>query len=200
MAYPTTGSTLNSKISTGLSTQIVVKVNAVTIGAIQTLTIDQTRPTRVVGEVGLDGILEIVPNAPTTYKADINRIVFDRLRLTEAFARGFINIKSQTVPFDIVIIDRTSGEDDSAIIHQLVNCWFTSYKPEFKASDYILSEQAGIVFEDIRTTLGNSAESAVTGGARGISFQRNAREQQTDAGSYRGSLDVSDLINQTFES
>ncbi len=110
--YPTSGSTLTSSISTGLSTQIIVKVGTETVGAIQTLSINQDRNIERVKEVGLDGVLELVPSKATTYDITVNRIVFDRLRLPEAFARGFINIKSQLVPFDIEIIDRTNGSLD----------------------------------------------------------------------------------------
>lgn len=197
--YPTTGSTLTSKISTGLSTQIVVKVGTDTVGAIQSLAITQNRPIERVKEVGLDGTLEAVPNQPTTYDVRVTRIVFDRLRLPEAFMRGFINIKSQTVPFDIQIIDNTNGSDDGAVVHTLKNCWFNSYNPKFEAGNYILSEDAGIICEDISTTLGTSGESAVQGGARGVNYEVNARERSTDSGNYRGSMDVADLINQVFE-
>jgi hypothetical protein len=93
--YPTTGSTLNSSISTGLSTQIIIKVGTETIGAVQRLQVTQTRNLERIKEVGLDGILEIVPRQPTEFEARVTRIVFDRLRLPEAFARGFINIKAQ---------------------------------------------------------------------------------------------------------
>ena len=59
--YPTSGSSLNSQISTSLSTQIVVKVGTETVGAIQSISIEQTRNIERVKELGLDGNLpEIV--------------------------------------------------------------------------------------------------------------------------------------------
>lgn len=204
--YPTSGSTLTSSISTGLSTQIIVKVGTETVGAIQTLTITQARGVERVKEVGLDGVLELVPNNATTYEIAVTRVVFDRLRLPEAFARGFINIKSQLVPFDIEIIDRTNGENDGAITHKLVNCWFTNYRPSYKSDNYIITEDATIYCEDMISTVGGSEANAAQGGSRGINFQVNERERATDRGSggsgggggFRGTLDVADLINQTF--
>lgn len=199
--YPTTGSTLSSNISTGLSTQIIVRVGTETVGAIQQLQITQTRSLYRARELGLDGVMEIVPNNSTEYQATLSRIVFDRLRLPEAFARGFINIKAQTLPFTIDIIDRTNGDEDSgaAIVHRLVNCWFNTYSPRYEANNFIISEDATIYFEDISSTLSGSDANAVQGGARGINFQVNPRERSTDKGNFRGSMDVSNIINQAFE-
>lgn len=207
MVYPLTGSTIDSNISTGLSTQILVKVGTENVGAIQNLSIQQRRSLYRSREVGLDGILEIVPNNSTEYSANITRIVFDRLRLPEAFSRGFINIKSQVLPFDILIIDRTNGETDGAVNHRLQHCWFTSYNPTYQADNFIISEQAEIWIEDISSTLGSSDTNAAIGGARGVNFDVNTRERATDRGAggsdlgagFRGTLDVSDLINQSFE-
>lgn len=206
--YPTTGSTLRSNISTGLSTQLLIKIENETVGAVQSLSITHNRGLFRVPEIGLDGFLEIVPNKPTEYQATVTRIVFDRLRLPEAFKRGFINIKSQLLPFDIQIIDRTNGDDEGAVVHTLVNCWFQSYNPKYNAGDFIVQEDATILFEDIRTTLGTSQNTAVIGGARGIQPQTDTygRETATDAGAggavpgagYRGTLDVANITNAAF--
>lgn len=207
--YPLTGSTLNSSISAGLSTQILIKVDNEPVGAIQSINITQNRGLQRIPEVGLDGILEIVPNKATEYSATITRIYFDRLRLPEAFKRGFINIKSQLIPFDIQIMDRTNGDNEGLVVHTLENCWFSAYSPRYQAENFIIQEEATIWIEDIRTTLGNSQSSAVTGGARGIIPQTDTfgRERATDAGAgglnpgsgYRGTMDVSNLINAAFD-
>jgi len=208
VSYPLTGSNLNSNISTGLSTQILIKVDNEAVGAIQSINITQNRGLERVKEVGLDGILEIVPNKATEYEANITRVVFDRLRLTEAFKRGFINIKSQLIPFDIQIIDRTAGDTDGAVVHTLENCWFSRYSPKYQADNFIIQEDAQILIEDIRTNLGSTQNSAVIGGSRGIQPQTDTfgRETATDSGSggatpgagYRGSMDVSNLTNAVF--
>lgn len=207
MVYPTSGSNLSGRISTGLSTQIIVKVNNETVGAIQQLSINHNRNLYRVPELGLDGFLEVVPNNPTTYDISVNRIVFDRLRLPEAFSRGFVNIKSQLIPFDILIIDRSNGDGEGAVVTTLSRNWFKSYSVKYGADNYIITEDAGLVCEDIYTTLGSSNQSAATGGDRGLNFDRNAREQDTDRGGggvnggsgFRGTLDVENLMNQVFE-
>jgi hypothetical protein len=181
-----------------------VKVGTVTVGAIQNITVNQTRDLERVKEIGLDGVLEIVPRAPTQYEATITRIVFDRLRLPESFARAFINIKSQLLPFDIEIIDRTNGDGEGAVVHRLSKCWFNRYSPRYQADNFIIQEEATLWIEDISSNLGNTQTSAVTGGARGIPYAKDSlnREQQTDSGAggegdgggFRGTMDVSGII------
>jgi len=188
MAYPQTGSNLSGTISTGLSTQIVVKVDNKPVGAIQSLTINQKRNIQRVKEVGLDGILELVPNQPAEYDITVDRIVFDKIRMTEAFQRGFINIKSQLVPFDIDIIDNTAGGD--GIVHTLKRCWFSAYSPKYTANDFIISQSATILCEDIGTTLGTSDKFVAQGGIKpGYSTGGSSREQDADIGKRRGSMD-----------
>ena len=207
--YPSSGSTLKSNISTGLSTQIIVKVGTETVGAIQKLSINHNRNIERVKEVGLDGILELVPNQPTQYDITVNRIVFDRLRLPEAFSRGFINIKSQLLGFDILIIDRSNGDGEGIVMHKLVGCWFSKYNTNYDSGNYIITEDATILCEDIVSNLGGSDANAATGGTRGINYEVDTygRERATDRGAgglgggggFRGTMDVAGLVNAAFE-
>lgn len=194
--YPITGSTLNSKISTGLSTQIIIKAGTETVGAIQNLSVKQNRPLKRIAEVGLDGVLEITPHATTTVDLTVNRIVFDQLSVTEAFSRGFVNAKSQRVPFEILVIDRTAGDDSLSVVHKFTNCWFQSINVTYKADDYIIAQDATIWAEDVSTT--RNSENAAEGGSRGINYQIEARERNTDKGSYRGTMDASGIIDAAF--
>lgn len=196
MAYPITGSTLNSKISTGLSTQIIIKCGTETVGAIQSLSAKQNRPLERVKELGLDGTLEIVPRSLTEVTLDVKRVVFDQLSLSEAFARGFINIKSQRIPFEILVIDRTAGDDSLAVINNYINCWFTSMNVDYNADNYIIMQNASLWAEDVSTT--RNSENAAQGGARGINYQKEERERDTDKGKYRGTMDASGIINAAF--
>ena len=200
MTYPQTGSTLSGTVSTGLSTQIVVKVDNTTVGAIQRLTVNQNRALERVKELGLDGILEIVPRSPTEFEISVTRIVFDKLRLPEAFARGFINIKAQMIPFDIEVIDNTGGENN--VIHKFTRCWFTRYNPTYNADNFIISEEATIWCEDISSTIGTGSDNAAVGGARGIPFAEYTRERSTDRGEQRGTMDqvgIFDITKAAFE-
>jgi len=200
--YPYTGSSLAGAINTGLSTQILVKVDNVTVGAIQSLEIRHSRALERVKELGTDGILEIVPNRATEYTVTVTRIVFDKMRLPEAFARGFVNIKSQLIPFDIVIIDKSNGADPSTFVtHILSRCWFTGYNPKYDATSFIISESAELWCEDISTTLGTSAENGAIHGNFVTENHETEFEADRGAGGRRGTMDVPgifDITRQAF--
>jgi hypothetical protein len=86
------------------------------VGAIQSFNESQTRSVKAISEIGTDGIIELVPSGPTTVKLTINRMYFDGLSLPEAFSRGFRNLQSQRISFDIVVIDQFTGTGNDAII------------------------------------------------------------------------------------
>jgi hypothetical protein len=150
-------------------------------------------------EIGTDGIIEIHPKGAAKISVSVQRVVFDGLRLPEAFARGFINIQSQRIPFNIEIIDRSdSVEIGDAVVSTLNNCWFKNYSPTFTAESFIIREQADIACEYI-TTMRN-AISAVQGGKRGVAFDFDTVERNTDVKGIRGRLDsagisATDMIN-----
>jgi len=196
MVYPTSGSSLNSKIRSGLSTQITIKVGRATVGAIQRLQIQQNREMLIWEEIGTDGVVEIHPKGAAKISLDVVRIVFDELRMTEAFARGFINLQAQRVPFDIHIIDRASSVNElDAIIHVFHNCWFKSYSPAYNADNFIVSENAALVCEYV--TSSRQGQSVVTGGTRGITYEYDTVERSTDVNGQRGRLDSAGLLTRT---
>jgi len=192
MLYPTTGSTITPNIHSGLSTQIVVKVGRTTVGAIQRLQISQTREMSTWEEIGTDGVVEIHPKNATKIDIQVTRMVFDELRITEAFSRGFVNLQAQRVPFDIQIIDKmASRTKEDAVIHIFNNCWFKDYSPAYQSDNFLISERAGITCEYVTTM--RRGHSAVTGGARGISYEYDTVERATDVKGQRGRLDSADF-------
>lgn len=197
--YPKTGSTLQSNISAGLSTQIVVKVGSDTVGAVQTLEVTQNRPLTRIVELGLDGTLELVPTQRTEVTLTVRRVVFDRLRLPEAFERGFVNIHAQRLPFDILVIDQTGGDGDLAVTHHYVNCWFQAYSTPYNADNYLITESATIQAETVSSRLGASANAA-QGGSRDMKPQIEQIEREADIGNRRGTLDAPGLITAAFSS
>lgn len=197
--YPKTGSTLQSNISTSLSTQIVVKVGSDTVGAIQTLEVRQNRPLTRLVELGLDGTLEIVPTQRTEVTLTVRRVVFDRLRMTEAFERGYVNIHAQRLPFDILVIDQTGGDGELAVTHHYVNCWFQDLSTPYNADNYIITESATIWAETVNSRLGASANVA-QGGSRDMKPQIEQIEREADIGNRRGTLDAPGLITAAFSS
>lgn len=173
----------NKRIQAGLSTQIVIQVedegdgNKYTIGAIQSLSITESRSIETIKEVGTDANVGIVPVSPTSYTASLNRIVFDFQRLPQALQREYRHINSQRRAFDIVITDynpyiqgpngpaasaddsgggSTDITDEGAVTEgattfstRLKNCWFNNLRIEFSSSNFMITESAEITFQAI---------------------------------------------------
>lgn len=197
MAYPNTGSTLlgpngTNKTSTGISTNIVIKVGPNTVGAVQTLSITENRPISMVDEVGTDGHIDSVPNKSTDVSGSCERIRFDRMRISEAFSRGFVHVAAQRVPFDIVIIDNWNGDGNSALITTVKNVWIEQITYSYKVSDWVITDQMNWKAETIYTTLANG--NSATGGERNLAIAQDPIEQSTDVGGRRGSLDAPGIL------
>jgi len=201
--YPNTGSILDSKTRTGLSTQIAILVNGTPVGAVQSFKESQTRAAKEIGEVGTDGFIEIVPQSQTKISLTLNRIVFDGLSLTEAFSRGFRNIAAQRIPFDIVVIDKFSSSNDSDwIVTTYHNCWFTSLGKAYNATDYVITEDAQVSAEYMSTARADDAvgRSGPIEGLRQVNADKDDVEMNADAGidGRRGSLDYNGIFEAAF--
>ena len=197
--YPNSGSILDSHTRTALSTQIIIMVNNEPVGAVQSFKESQDRTIERVFEIGLDGTVELVPTKPAEIGLSVSRIVYDGLSLTESMARGFRNVQAQRIPFDIVVIDQYTGTDDDAVITTYENCWFESIGKTYDASNFIITEDASIKVENIRTLRGGEAValSQGVGGSRQINAQIDQVELFADSGR-RGSLDFANLISAAF--
>lgn len=138
-------------IQAGLSALIEISVAGEKIGAIQELTTSEARGLERIQEVGTDGIIEVVPIEATKVDLRASRLVFERLRITEAFARAFQHIQAQTVPFRITVKQfngRPGGaggeENISTRTTYYENCWFTSMDSSYKSGAYLITENAQI--------------------------------------------------------
>lgn len=191
----TLGNGLN-KTSTGLSTNIIILVGTLPVGAIQSISVNESRPIIQIKEVGTDGIIDSVPNGATTISGSCTRIRFDRLRLAEAFGRGFLHLASQQYAFDITLIDRQKENTASQIVTTIKNVWFESLNYSLSADNYLISETSNWKAETIYSVLGGGgATPAAVGGERGITYYNNRIERATDTGKRRGSMDASGLID-----
>jgi hypothetical protein len=209
VTFPNTGTQLDQgQTNSGLSTQIIIKVGTVAVGALQSFEVRQTRGIARIKEIGTDGVIEAVPNAATEYEITANRMVFDQLRLPEAFTRGFRFIHSQRVPFDIEIYDISSvnppaGEpsrSNGLVVMTYKNCWFSQYSTPYNSDNYLITESATIVAETGFVNETGAPQLASVGGIRGYTPQTDAQaiESSSNAGSRRGALDASGLINSLF--
>lgn len=217
---PNTGSTLTlnngvNKTSTALSTNIVILVNNQAVGAVQTLSITERRSIRGISEVGTDGMIDSAPTASTDITGRCSRIRFDRLRIAEAFGRGFIHVASQVYPFDIVVLDKQKRDKANQISTVIKNVWIESIDYAYNQNDWIITDNMSWKAETIYSTLiggGSTVPSVAVGGERGILHfgggkngvgtivmgdGANNIEQLVDTGSSarRGSMDAAGIID-----
>jgi hypothetical protein len=208
---PNTGSTLSNnttnKTSTALSTNILIMVGNIAVGAVQKLNITESRDVEMISEVGTDGMIDSTPKSSTKITGGCTRVRFDRLRIAEAFGRGFTHIQSQAYPFDIVIIDKQKANAGSQIVTVIKNVWITSISYSYNHDNWVITDDMNWTAETIYSHLaGGNANPVATGGERGfapsiiqgsIGGQAVNIEQLTDTGANgrRGSLDAEGLID-----
>jgi len=202
--FPNTGTNVNAghRTNSGLSTQIIIKVYNSPVGALQNLSVTQTRGLQRISELGTDGVIEIVPNSATQYELTASRIVFDQLRLPESFSRGFRFIAAQRIPFDIDIIDisgtdpNSPDDDGNKVVMTYKNCWFTRYETPYAADNYIITESATMWCETAYLV-----QVGRDGSLRPVDRQVDSAgvEQEVNSGRRLGSLDAAGLISSLFE-
>lgn len=201
MQAPNTNSTLSlpdgrNKTSTGISTNIIILVNNTPVGAVQSLAITERRPIRMIDEVGTDGHVDSVPNQSTNVTGTCQRVRFDRLRIAEAFSRGFVHAKSQQYPFDLIILDKQKRDQGSQISTIIKNVWISEISYTYQVSDWVITDTMNWEAEDIFSILNNGSNVPVAvGGELGIKHSQIPTETLADTGARRGSLDGAGLID-----
>ena len=167
----------------------------------------------MIDEVGTDGHIDSVPNVSTNITGTCQRVRFDRLRITEAFSRGFVHVASQVYPFDIVILDKQKRDQGSQISTVIKNVWISGLDYTYQISDWVITDSMTWEAETIFSVLNNgSSQPVAVGGERGITHMGAGPngilniqsgdgivniEQLTDTGANgrRGSLDAAGLID-----
>lgn len=220
MSYLYTGSSQSQAVDAGLSTQILIQVDGQSVGAIQSFAPTQNRSIRDIDEIGTDGVIELVPNQSTKHSITVTRLVFDKKTLPESFSRGFLNIHSQRIPFDILVYDFSNAEADTSpeadplsldagssfdaaldatgvITTVYENCWFSSLATTYSAGDYLISQNATIRAEFVHSFADGQTNVPAS---RGQPALDDALERLADVGR-RGSLDARGLgrITETFQ-
>jgi hypothetical protein len=202
-----TGSTLGfdsgvNKTSTAISTNIIIMVDKNPVGAVQSLTINENRAIKMIDEIGTDGHIDSVPHQSTNISGTCQRIRFDRLRIAEAFGRGYIHNASQAYPFDIVIIDKQKRSQALQVSTVIKNVWIEGIDYQYQTSDWVISETMRWKAETIFSFLngGSNISSGVNvakGGEINLPFSNISIEREADTGANgrRGSLDAAGLID-----
>lgn len=198
---PNTGSILSNsdgtnKTSTSLSTHMIIMVNGKSIGALQKLTISESAGIKQIDEIGTDGHIDSVRNTSVSISGSIDRVRFSRLRIAEAFHRGYVHLASQMYPFDIVIMDRQKQNTSNQISTVIKNVLIKSIDTSYDSGDFVVVDRMTFEAETIFSILNGGGNKPVAqGGEQGIEFYNNIIERQTDTGGRRGSLDASGLID-----
>jgi hypothetical protein len=202
MVYPQTGTTFGSypggqnNTNTGIATNIVIMVGANMVGAVQKLNIDEKRALKMIDEVGTDGHIDSVPISSTNITGACERVRFDRMRIAEAFSRGFVHVSAQRIPFDIVIIDKWNGDDGSALYTTIKSVWISGISYSFNADNWIITDNMTWEAEAIHTKLSNG--NAARGGTKSMPLAIDDMEQSADRGERRGALDAPGLLKAFF--
>jgi hypothetical protein len=195
-----TGSSTVNRTGIGLSTMILIKVGNEPVGAIKSINIQENRNIDFIDETGTDGHIDSAPTRSTDISGSCERVRFDRLRITEAFSRGFLHVKSQRIPFDIEIIDQFNGEigSGSEVVTVIENVWIESINYTYQADNWIISDTMNWKAETISSRIGDGEQPAAQGGERGIPLQYDPYELAADVGKRRGSMDAPGLISAAF--
>jgi len=193
--YPQTGSGLTDNTTrTSLSTMIVVKVGDLTVGAIQSISVNEQRSIEMIDELGTDGHIDSCPNKSTEISGDCKVVRFNRKRATEAFGRGFLHAKSQRVPFDIEIIDIMDGDTvDKAIVTTIKNVWIEKVSYSYSSDNWVIVDDISWKAEDICSKVGGKP--AARGGLNNQQVYYDAYELAADVGNRKGSMDAPGLYN-----
>ncbi len=186
----------NNTTQTHLSTNIIIKVDGMPIGAVKTLNITESRQIAMIAEVGADGFIDSAPSRSTEISGSCTRTRFAGQRITEAFGRGYIHIHSQRVPFDIEIQDiYASADTANSIITTVENVWFENLDFSYQADNYIIEETIRWKAERIYSILNNNNVVSSVANGNGFPIYLNRFEQEADRGAFTGALDAPGLLN-----
>lgn len=183
-----------NKTSVSLSTNIIIYVNGKAVGAVQSLKIGEKRSVKMIDELGTDGHIDSAPTKSADVSGSCDRVRFDRLRIAEAFGRGFVHVKSQRYPFDIKIIDKSKADESNWVTTTIKNVWILGIDYTYSADNWIITDSMTWEAETIYSVIGNG-DPVAKGGEIGQQYYINRAEQASDKGIRRGAMDVSGLID-----
>ena len=182
-------SDVNGKNRTGtaVSTNIIVEVDGNAVGAIQQLSVNENRKITMIDEVGTDGHVDSVPSSSTNITGSCQRTRFDGLRMGQAFSRGWVHVKSQRIPFDIVIKDIfLSSDPNTVLITVIKNVWISKISYSYRANDFVIVEDMDWEAEDIFSKINNNNAVTNIDGARNFVIDSlNPFERAADRGDRR---------------
>lgn len=109
------------------------------VGAIQSMDFDDVCPIAITSE------REIVQKTFVGPKITATRVRFDKVKIAEAFSRGYVNAKSQMYPLQIV------GENDEEVV-TIQNCWISDVDYTYQSADWIITDAVEFEAEKVIET------------------------------------------------
>lgn len=186
----------NNCTATHLTTNIIIKSGNYVVGAVQTLSITESRSIKMIDEVGTDGHIDSAPSASTNITGNCTRVRFNRQKIADAFGRSFTHVHAQRIPFDIEIHDVFADADtNNAVVTTIHQAWIKEISYDYSATDWVISDKMTFEAEAISSIMAN--KNVVTGVANGQDgpIYINQFEQEADRGVYRGALDAAGVLN-----
>ena len=189
-----------NRTNTHLSTNIIIKVDNYIVGALQSLSINETRTIKMIDEIGTDGHIDSAPISSANIGGNASRVRFQKQRITEAFGRGFIHVAAQRLPFDIEIHDFFHTNDrqtGNTIVTTIKNVWIKSLSYDYHSDNWIITDKMDFEAETIYSKMLNSGNGNVvqaTANGQGGPILINQYEQEADRGDYRGALDAAGIL------
>lgn len=186
----------NNRTATHLSTNIIIKVDGNVVGAVKSLDVTESRDVKMIPEVGNAAVIDSAPSSVASFSGRCARTRFDRMRIAEAFSRGFIHVHSQRLPFNIEIQDTFADSDAAnAIITTIENVWITEISYTYSAEDFVIVDNMSWKAERIYSLLNNNHVAQAVANGRSNPITLNQFEVQADSGIYTSSLDSAGLLN-----
>lgn len=180
-----------NRTGTHVSTNIVLTIDGLPIGAVSSFDFSESRQIATVDEIGTDGHIDSVPSKSTDIKGSCSRTRFGGKRIAEAFYRGFVHVSAQRVPFDITVMDFIRGADANQIVTTVIeNVWISDIQSKYSADNFVIVDNMSWVAESIHSYI-NGGDSAILDPSL---VYLNQFEKEADTGLYRGSLDGAGLI------
>lgn len=191
-------STGRDRTGTHLSTNIYIAVDDGSgpniVGAVQQLTVNESRSIKKISEVGTDGIIDSAPDRSADYKGTCKRTRFDGQRIASAFRRGFVHIHAQREPFTIQIYDIIEGDGNRIVLTEIKNVWISSISYTYDSENFIIVDDMGWEAETIRSTRGVNTTGNVVEAKFPYVINPFERGADIGEGDVRGALDAANLL------
>lgn len=139
-------------------TNTFIRANNINVGMIQSFNTSENRQVNKLQAIGMEGVVQAVPQNTNGGQITANRIALYGERLYDAFKFKsdndtgiFKTLKDQRIPFEIQYLT-VSGVKDGATTYYVetyVDCWLSSYKKSYTVQNVTVTEDVTIMYADV---------------------------------------------------